>query len=139
MNPINKVLENWRKQGITMLPPRQDAEIISAFTKMNQKLSADVIDLYRTTGGMDDGEMDSNCFTLWSFEKFIEENNAFRHLQLAFGDFLIESHLYYFEYENENNSSVFADWKTKQPEKIADSLNEFFEIYLHNSEQLGLF
>jgi hypothetical protein len=139
MDALNRVLENWRKEDIRLLPPYKETEIVSAFAKMNQKLSADVIHLYRTTGGMEDGEIDSNCFTLWSLEKVVEENNAFGSPQLAFADFLIESHLYYFEYENENRSRVFNDWKAKELEKIADSVNEFFEIYLRDSEQLGLF
>jgi hypothetical protein len=86
---------------------------------------------------MIDYEMNSECFSFWSLKKVIEENNQ---KGLAFADFLIDSHRYYFKYEDENRSSVHTDWfEGGQMIKIADSVNEFFEMYLRSSEKLGLF
>jgi hypothetical protein len=138
---LNKVFEKWRKESISLLPPNKEADVILAFNKIEQKCSADVVSLYCVTGGMENSVMDSNCFMFWSLEKIVQENIAYKTTEFAaFADFLIESHLYYFKFEDKNISSVYTDWSEGgKLIKIADTVNNFFEIYLSNSEKLGLF
>lgn len=141
LTAFKQVLENWRREKVTLFPPNNEAEIILAFEKVNRKCSADIIALYCVTGGMDDGELDSNGFAFWSLEKIIEKGVSYKDaVFVAFGDFLIESHAYYFHYEDKNKSSVYTDWSENgEIIKVADSINNFFELCLYNSEQIGLF
>ncbi|MBC7795488.1 MAG: hypothetical protein H7Z37_01285 [Pyrinomonadaceae bacterium] len=140
---LNKVIEGWRNDKARLFPPNNRAEVVSAFEKINRKCSADVIELYCATGGMDEDSRDDKLFTLWSLNKIVLENTAFKGesvLDVAFGDYFIESHLYYFRYENENTSSVYTDGsKDGKIIKIADSVSEFFYIYLTDSKEIGLF
>lgn len=136
-NALNQAVENWREERIELLPPNSAAQVLAAFVQMNARCSADIIELYSVTGGFDD--CDSKCFTLWSLNRIIKESAVYKSCGVAFGDFLIESHAYYFKYENDFVSSVYTDFYQAIPTKIADSVNDFFELYLNNSEELGLF
>lgn len=143
---FNKVVEGWRNDRVSLLPHNNKAQVIAAFEKINRKCSADVIALYCATGGIDDGFMDDNLFTLWSLDKIVLQSPTYKAydnesaLDVAFADFLIESHAYYFRYENENISSIYTDWSEDgKIIKIADSVGEFFYIYLTDYEKLGLF
>jgi hypothetical protein len=68
----------------------------------------------------------------------VKENSASSELT-CFADFLIESHRYAFKYENENTSSVYSNCESEDFVKIADSIEQFFDLYLTNPNKIGLF
>ncbi len=67
------------------------------------------------------------------------KNLKFKSDLALFGDFLIFSHLYGYKYENEEVSSVYSDFETGEYLKITESVEEFFDLYLTNPVEIGLY
>lgn len=137
---INEALRMWRREGITLLPPNNEADITATLNKTGRKYSRDVVDLYCATGGMEDWHMDSNAWSLWSLNRVAAENLNYERPHILFADFLIRSHLYCFRYEDEARSSVCIDcFDGQEPERVADSVPDFLKMYLEHSEKLAIF
>lgn len=139
MSSIEQVLAKWRADGIHLLPPSDEDKVIEALSGFGQRLSCDVVDLYCATGGMPDGEMDSLCFSLWPLDRVATENQEQGLGGVLFADFLIDSHVYLFRYEEAEVSSVHVEYGDgKGPQRVAGSLGEFFQLYLNRPERVGL-
>lgn len=139
MNSIQRVLTKWGADGIDVLPPSSESQVAAAFSGLGQLLSRDVIELYRATGGMSEGQMDSLCFSLWPLDRVRAENLEHSAAGVLFADFLIDSHMYLFRYEDYDSSSVHVEYGDgKGPQLVAGSLIEFFELYLSQPEKIGL-
>ena len=91
---LDKVLRTWRNEGIGLLPPLKEADIIARLNKTGRKYSRDVTTLYSATGGMKDGESDSHLWTLWSLDRVIQETLSYNRPHILFADFLIDSYFY---------------------------------------------
>jgi hypothetical protein len=135
---LKKVKQLWKQDGLDLAEPLSENEVIDNFGKLGTLISRDIIDVYSNLGGMSDNDSDSILFSFWTIEKIIEENESNSEF-IFFADFLIESHLYGFKFENENVSSIHIHYGKNDTEKVADSFEEFFEIYLTKSEDLSLF
>jgi len=60
-------------------------------------------------------------------------------LNIQFADFLINSHRYCLKYESETASAVLVDFfDGEEPKRVADSLVEFFELYLTDANRLEI-
>lgn len=139
MSSIEKVLAKWRADGVELLDPCDEAQVIAVISSSGQGLSRDVADLYHATGGMPDGEMDGLCFSLWPLDRMTAENQRHQDAGVLFADFLIDSHVYLFRYENAEASSVHAEYGDgRGPQRVASSVSEFFELYLDSPEKIGL-
>lgn len=140
VNSIGKVLAKWQADGIDLLPPSKEAQVITTVGSLGQTVSRDVAELYQATGGMSEGEMDSLCFSLWPLDRVATENLKHPVVGVLFGDFLIDSHLYLFRYEDSDRSSIHVEhFDGKGPQRVAASLIEFFELYLASPEKVDLY
>ncbi|MDQ3584329.1 MAG: hypothetical protein M3407_00995 [Acidobacteriota bacterium] len=102
---LKKITELWKREELKLAKPLLESEIIDTFANLRIPISKEVIDVYSNLGGMIDWGTDSICFSLWTVEKIVEENGL--NLDLTFfADFLINSHLYGFKFENEDISSI---------------------------------
>ena len=140
MIDLTEVFEKWSLWDLEPIPASDRAKVFAAFVGLGKKFSSDVVDLYSATSGMDD-EMDGHCWSLWSLGRLIEENNTVysTHPDIYFADFLINSHEYCFRFESDTRSSVYVDFGSHNLEKLADSVEEFFHIYMRNPESLAMF
>ena len=137
--PIDDVLKRWREEGIRLLPPMEETDVIAAMAKTGRKVSRDVVSLYCATGGMEDGEMDE-LFSLWPLERVVSESSCYGRPHIPFADFLINSHFYCFRYESAERSSVCVDYLNgEEPERVAGSVSEFLELYLREPGKLEMF
>src|SRR5215207_2006381 len=98
---LEGVINRWRDEGVSLLPPVDEADVIAALGKTGRRYSRDVVALYRATGGMAEGESDSYVWSLWPLGKVVAENADYSRPHLLFADLLIHSHLYCFRYEDE--------------------------------------
>jgi hypothetical protein len=134
---MDDVLKRWRREGVSLLPPADEAGVVAELEKTGRRCSRDVVALYCATGGMAEGESDSHVWSLWPLARVVLENSRYERPYILFADFLIDSHLYCFKYDNEESSSVCVDYfNGEEPERVAESVTEFFELYLRSPEKL---
>jgi hypothetical protein len=139
MSSIEQVLAKWRDSGVELLPPCDEAQVATVIQSLGKVLSHDVADLYAATGGMNDGVMDDLCFSLWPLNRVVAENQKPVVDGVLFADFLIDSHVYLFRSESVELSAIYVEYGDgKGPQRVANSVSEFFELYLRCPEQVGL-
>jgi len=131
-----KVNRRWRDEGLELTASRLEEEVIEAFANLGILLARDAVEVYSTIGGFAEDDMDSECLTFWTVERILREND-FNAEDIYFADFLIDSHHYYFKYKNAESSTIYASYGETGRFRIADSFDEFFELYLTDIK--GLF
>ncbi|MBA2503685.1 MAG: hypothetical protein H0V27_12485 [Pyrinomonadaceae bacterium] len=137
-SPVDIVLEKWKRCGIRLFPPEEEATVIATLSKVGRLISCDVVNLYCATGGMEDGEMDS-LWSLWSFDRVLSMNSDYERSYILFADYSIDAYFYCFKYESIETSSVHVDYfNGKEPQRVANSVNEFFSLYLTAPERLEM-
>lgn len=140
MSAIENAIENWRREVVNLLSPDEAVAVIAALNKIGRKYSRDVVDLYCATGGMKNGEMDSLLFSLWTLEQVVSESQNYERPFIPFADWLINSRFYCFKYENEETSAVYVDFLNgDEPQCLAATLSEFFELFLTAPEKIELY
>jgi len=140
MNAIDAAIEKWKREEVVVLPPIERSIVAANFRKIGRQCSNDVLALYAATGGMKEGESDSHLWSLWSLDKAISETSRYSRPYILFADFAINAHLYCFQYENEEKSSVSIDYVNgKEPESVAGSVEEFFEVFNKEAGKLRMF
>ncbi|HXG83146.1 MAG TPA: hypothetical protein VNI84_03875 [Pyrinomonadaceae bacterium] len=135
---LSKAINRWQEENIKLSPPETEQEIIDCFLAIESLISKDILEFYSAFGGMVDDVMDNSLLSIWTLEKIKQENSTVSELTY-FADFLIETYRYAFKYENENTSSIYCDCETSEFLKIADSVEQFFDLYLTNPNEIGLF
>ena len=137
---IETAIQRWKREDLRLLPPINESFIRASLSDLGRACSNDVLALYRLTGGMEDGDSDSHMLSIWSFQKATAETARYRRPYIPFADFLINSHLYCFRYENKERSSVVVDYgNDEEPELVAESVEEFFKILNGDATKLGMF
>ena len=131
-------IEGWRKENLKLAPPNSEQQIADCFLGIESLISKDVLELYTNFGGMINGDLDETLLSIWTLERIRQENLTDSELT-CFADFLIESHRYAFKYENADTSSVYNNYETSDFIKVADSVEQFFDLYLTNPNEIGLF
>ena len=140
MSAIERAVENWQRNGLDLLPPNAEASVIAALDATGRTYSRDLVTLYSATGGMVDGETDSSHWSLWPLDRVVAETSRYERPGILFADFLIDSHLYCFKYEDAERSSVWIDYfNGEEPVQVASSVEAFFEIYLSDPGSLEMF
>jgi hypothetical protein len=135
LQSIRQMIQKWRRDGVALLPPHDEDELIRELSRLGRPFSRDVVGLYCATGGMDN-DMDGECLTLWTLEQVVTENLKSPRPQLLFMDFLINSHCYGLQYEDANTSSVYIDYFVGETQRVANSLDEFFQISMTDCMKL---
>lgn len=127
LTAVERAIQLWKREDLRLLPPIEESFIKARLGDLGRACSSDVLALYRLTGGMEEGDSDSQMFSLWSFQKAIAQTAGYTQPYILFADFLIDSQLYCFRYENQERSSVVVDYVNgKEPELVAESVEEFF-------------
>ena len=111
--------------------------VVAKLNSLGRAYSRDVLNLYVATGCMEHGYSDSHMWSLWVLNRVIAETSLYDRPYTLFADFLIDSHFYCFQYENEERSSVALDYLNgEEPELLARSFEEFFEMLNHDAARL---
>ena len=129
-----------RNPDITLLLPNEEAAVAAALNGIERKYSRDIIALYAATGGMKDGDSDAHLWSLWPLARILSDYPHYDRPYILFADFLMDSHLYCFRYENDERSSVCIEYGNgEEPKCVVGSVAEFFEIYLRSPIDLDMF
>ena len=136
---IEKAVNKWRDAGIKLLPPADESAILEAFRRIDRPLTRDILKLFRTTAGFDQYDSDSHLWSLWPLSRIVEEHETIKYERpyTLFADFMINSYLYCFHFRDDNISSVCIDYfDGNDPMSVAQSVEEFFELYLTNPDSI---
>jgi hypothetical protein len=140
MTALETAIERWKAEGVCLDRPSEPSLVAAKLSALGRRYSRDVISLYAATGGMSNGESDSHLFSLWGIEKIVSETAQSGRPHILFADFSINAHLYCLKYKNEEESSVVIDYfNGEEPESVAGSIQEFFEIFNSDAAKLRIF
>ncbi len=136
-NVYEQAAQEWRRRGVSLLPPAPEAEVIRTFGDLGYPLSMDVLSLYTTVGGFVDYEWDG-LWSFWSLRRLREESEGVRRPFVMFADWLICSHFFCFHYEGPGTSSVYISHNTRslEADPVACSVPEFLERLLRNPDEV---
>jgi hypothetical protein len=140
MTAVEKAIEKWELKGVTLHSPIEESVVRAQLSALGRAYSRDVVALYSAPGGMEDGYSDSHMWSLWPLQRVVSETARYNRPYILFADFLIDSHFYCFKYETEERSSVGVDYLNgEEPEIVAASVEEFFEILNGDAARLKMF
>ncbi|MEZ4852376.1 MAG: SMI1/KNR4 family protein [Bacteroidia bacterium] len=129
-----KVLEYFRSQGLK-LGSGVSEEYIEAVEKIiGFKFPDDYKAYHKLSNGFLECGMDSNCFSIWPFDRLIEEYNYLPNADKDFipiSDYLINSHWIGYQ---KNKNGIYKDYEKTNP--IAENFEEFLELLLIDSDKL---
>jgi hypothetical protein len=134
MGSIHRVVEHWRRLGISLLLPDDEERIRKVFAEIHKPFAPDLIEFCRIAGGMDE-QMDNHSFFLWPLWKVRAENLINRTQDIEFGDVLLDAFRFRFRLEN-SRSAVYGGYDDR---KLADSIEDFFTRYLEDPASLDLY
>jgi hypothetical protein len=138
---IQTLVARWTRENTEHTPPLGSSRVKELLQALTDEAPEDAIALYCETGGMAEGGMDNNLFSLWPLEKVIAEAQSAPGKRVEFGDFLIDSHRYSLAF-TEGRSEVWINSPSGAPnddQRIFDSLTEFFVKYADASSEDAAF
>lgn len=130
----HRARQYWNDAGVSLLPPADEESVWTLFAELGMPLSEGVLQLYTTVGGFEFGSTHEE-WALWGLDQLRRENlqrdRAEEHIShLWFADYLIFSHVYAFQFESMQQSSVcihyFHEGRTTV-EPVAESVAEFLQ------------
>jgi hypothetical protein len=134
---IEKAIEVWRAKGIKLLPPADEATILMVMKQIDRPVSRDVVGLYRRVGGFESSASDSHLWSFWPLARLGEAHRDYKRPYALFADYMINSHMYCFHYENAEVSSVYVDhFNGSEPVLVAPTVEDFFDLYLTDRKKL---
>jgi len=141
MKPIfNRVLESWNSDRVSLVPPLEYSATVERFRAAGLIPAEDLATFYSIVGGMTDYETDTDLWSCWSIDKIISEVVEYPREGIPFGDWSIHSHIHVARAESGDRTSVWVDcYSGTEPEKVADSLEDFLDRYLKKDETTWIF
>ncbi|MEO6588158.1 MAG: hypothetical protein ABIP06_02420 [Pyrinomonadaceae bacterium] len=97
---LQKIVEKWKGENLEIISAYSEKQVRGEFDKIGELISKDVLQVYKTIGGIADQDMDSNLLSFWTLEQIVAENSSHKSDFVLFGDFLIFSHLYGYKCES---------------------------------------
>ena len=134
---IRRVVEDWERRGIELLPGIEKNHLIETINGMDCKVSRDVMELYTSTGGFAEYETDEHLWSLWSLSRLVSENADYERPYILFADWAVSAWCYCFRYESEQTSSILVDYfDGTNPRIVSPSVDAFFSQYLQDASKI---
>jgi hypothetical protein len=131
MYSLSTMIERWRSEGLVLLPPEPEFSVRETFRQIGALPTSDVIAMFAMLGGM--REMDRELWRLWSLSEIREENSTDVDGGVWFSDYAVSAWNYRLAPNDNDTSSVIAEYASNVPcKKVASSLEEFFNIYVED-------
>jgi hypothetical protein len=135
MRSLHKMIERWASEGLVLLPPEPESLVRATFEKVGSTATSDVISMYAILGGMRD--MDKEYWRLWSLADIETDNTTSVATGVLFSDYLINCWSYRLVPNDNDTSSIVADYfDDSQCVHVASSLEEFFGLYVEDPYQV---
>jgi hypothetical protein len=136
----NRVLDSWNDSNVSLVQPLSYDATVTRFSAARLSPAEDFTKFYSIAGGMTDYETDLDLWSCWSVDRIISEIAKYPRPGIPFGDWLIHSHIHVARAESTMLSSIWVDhFSGGEPEKVADSLEDFLDRYLKKDETTLIF
>ena len=137
-NLSQRLVDQWRSENVSLNPGATEEELLDFEKQFALQLPVDFRYFYSVVNGMPKLESDNHFFSLWPLERMQNEAEGIKVsdeiIELAFGDFLIDSHRYLLA--SNNTGSFFV--KIQFGERLADNFAHFLQRYLSEPDKLYL-
>jgi hypothetical protein len=135
MQSLNTLLKRWANEDVGALPGVEASSVQACFASLDSVATADVIALYAEIGGMD--KMDKEYWRHWSLSEIESENKSPSPSGVLFADYMISCWCYRVKAVSQEVSAVYIDFfNDKNPTLVANSLEEFFSMYLKDPDSV---
>jgi hypothetical protein len=139
MSVVKQLLTKWRADGVRLNAPASEEHLVELERCLGVPLPSDVREFYGAANGMPDLEYDTHQMSFWSVNRIVAEpprrpvSNVPGVREVAFADFLIESHYHVFRVTSEGRLTVGNDMEAVDEN---ESLQAFLLRYLVNPGSL---
>ena len=141
----HKIVTLWREDNVRLNAGATEQELSEFEIRFGLTLPPDFRYFYSQVNGMPDLESDARLFSLWPLSRMIQETGGIvfdrtvtpPRMEIAFGDFLIDSHRFHLRRDEHGRFTVTA--QIINGENLADDFTQFLVMYLSGSDKLGLF
>jgi hypothetical protein len=135
MKSLEALLKRWSKEGVDAHPPASEEAVRATFSKIGIIPTKDIIELYGVIGGMD--VMDNEYWRLWPLSEIEERRAEASEYGILFSDYCMDCWAYRFKSNGTDSSAVYVDYfDGKAPNLVAESLDQFFSLYVENAREL---
>jgi hypothetical protein len=135
MNSLKVLLERWHHEEVDALPPVSEELVRLTFSKLGVIPTRDVIDLYGAIGGM--RMMDNEYWRLWPLSEIVERFAEANEYGVLFSDYCLDCWAYRIKPRDSTTTAVYVDhFDGKPPSMVAESLTQFFDLYVANARNL---
>jgi len=132
---LDILIERWKLEDVRSWPPYGESIVRSTFLEAGIEASKDLCRLYGAIGGME--VPDNNWWRLWSLYEVAERKSEANSFGVLFSDYLLDSWAYRIKPNDIDTSAVYVDYfDGRNPFLVAETLDEFFEKYVQNADQL---
>lgn len=126
--PLDLLVQRWREPSCCPLAAATPDAVRAVFAKAGMVATPDVIELYGRIGGM--AHHDDHMWQLWPLDEVADNLFKANEYGLLFSDYFMNSWCYRLKPTGAASSAVFCDYfNGKPPQKVADSLENFFGAY----------
>jgi hypothetical protein len=139
MSVVEQLLGKWRSESVRLNAAASIEDLLRLEQCLGAPLPADIREFYRAADGMPDLEYDSRQLSFWPVHRIVAEpprrpvSNAVGVREVAFADFLIESHYYLFRVASAGRITVGNDIDAADED---ESFEAFLRRYLQNPKSL---
>jgi hypothetical protein len=138
MDPVERILERWRGQGVPLNPGASPQDLAALEVFLGCALPADVRRFYERANGMQELAHDSKMVSFWSIDRILREGDvapAGDDAQAAaFADVMIYSWAFRYGLRAGGPLTVMADGSSVEH----GSLSAFLDQYLEDPDSMGL-
>jgi len=129
------LVEHWSHQDLAALPPYGESVVRSTFLELGIEPPRDLVQLYGAIGGME--IPDKHLWRLWPLSEVLKRQGEANEYGVLFSDYLLDSWAYRAKPIDKVRTAVFLDhFDDRQPWLVAETLEEFFDKYLHDADEL---
>jgi len=134
-NSLEILLRRWSQEDVHALPPYGESIVRSTFLELGIDPPKDLIRLYSVIGGME--AHDKYLWRLWPLSEVYERKDEANEFGVLFSDYLIDSWGYRIKAIDKESTAVYLDYYDgRDAILIAETLDQFFDKYLQNADEL---
>jgi hypothetical protein len=131
---LETLVTRWKSEDLGALPPYGEAIVRSTFLVTGIEPSKDLLHLYCVVGGME--APDDELWRLWPLSDVENRKSDANEFGVLFSDYLLDSWAYRVKPNDTNTSAVYVDYFDGRTFLVAETLDQFFDMYVENADRL---